>query len=185
MAGGSAAAWVLVIGQAPGVRTMRSGKHFSGPGGKILRDWIAQGGIPLDRQPDEVYLSSLTRCFPGPAPRGGAGDRRPTPAELRLCRPFLEREFQILDPALVLLVGSMAIQAFLGRVTLDEAVGTLVERDGRHWLPLPHPSGVSRWLNDQAHSALVATALEEMRQLVGSRADPVSQATRVPAVQRG
>ncbi len=144
---------------------MMSGRHFSGPGGKLLREWIARGGIPHEEQERLVYLSSLTRCFPGPAPRG-AGDRKPSPAELALCAPYLERELKLLNPALILLVGSMAIERFLGKEPLGERVGTLVEREGRHWLPLPHPSGVSRWLNRPENKALVEKALEQMRGFV-------------------
>lgn len=167
VAGGPHTAWVLVIGQAPGVRTMRSGKHFSGPGGKLLREWIARGGIPHERQEAEIYFSALTRCFPGPAPRGGAGDRKPSPAEIATCAPYLERELELLDPSLVVLVGSMAIERYLGKAPLDQVVGKLVEKAGRRWLPLPHPSGVSRWLNDPRHRALVDAGLERMQEFVG------------------
>lgn len=167
VAGGNATARVMVIGQAPGIRTMRSGVHFSGPGGKLLREWIARGGIPHERQGAEVYLTSLTRCFPGPAPRGGSGDRKPSAAEVALCAPYLERELELLDPKLVLLVGTMAIERFLGKAPLKAVVGQLVERDGRSWLPLPHPSGVSRWLNDPANRALVDEALAKMACFLG------------------
>jgi uracil-DNA glycosylase len=54
----------------------------------------------------------------------------------------------------------MAIEHFLGRCRLEDVVGTLVERDGRRYLPLPHSSGVSRWLNDPANRALVDRAIE-------------------------
>ena len=169
IAGGRPGAWVLVIGQAPGVRSMVRRAHFQGPGGTLLREWLARGGIPRERQDDEVYFSSLTRCYPGPAPRGAAGDRKPSPPEIELCRPYLERELELLDPPLVLLVGGMAIERYLGRGPLHERVGTLVEDGGRHWLPLPHPSGVSRWLNRPEHKALVEEGLERMRRLVESR----------------
>jgi uracil-DNA glycosylase len=59
----------------------------------------------------------------------------------------------------VVLVGKMAIERFLGPCRLEDVVGTLVERDGRAYLPLPHSSGVSRWLNDPAHRALVERAV--------------------------
>ncbi len=166
IAGGCATARVMVIGQAPGVRSMRSGRHFSGPGGRLLREWLARGGIPLERQEREVYLTSLTRCYPGPAPRGGSGDRKPSPAEVALCAPFLERELELLDPRLVLLVGSMAIERFLTRAPLRNVIGTIRERNGRQWLPLPHPSGVSRWLNDPSNRELVERALAAMREVV-------------------
>ena len=63
---------------------------------------------------------------------------------------------RLLQPAVVLLVGKMAIEHFLGRCRLEDVVGTLVERDGRRYLPLPHSSGVSRWLNDPGHRALAS-----------------------------
>lgn len=166
IAGGHAGAWVMVIGQAPGVRSMVQGAHFRGPGGKLLRDWLARGGIPYERQDTEVYFTSLTRCFPGPAPRGGSGDRKPSPAEIALCAPYLERELSLLDPPLVLLVGAMAIERFLGKGPLRERVGALIETGGRRWLPLPHPSGVSRWLNDPENKRLVERGLDTMRAFV-------------------
>ncbi len=60
---------------------------------------------------------------------------------------------------MVLLVGAMAIETFFGKVKLEDVIGTYVERDGMLLLPLPHPSGVSRWLLDPAHQALHRQAL--------------------------
>src|SRR3954454_3875301 len=158
IAHGPGRARVLVVGQAPGVRSHVRRRHFAGPAGRVLEQWFDRAGFAPGYFREQAYLSSLTRCFPGPAPRG-QGDRRPSPAELRLCRPFLEAELRLLDPAVVLLVGKMAIEHFLGPCRLDDVVGTLGERDGRRYLPLPHSSGVSRWLNDPGHRALVDRAL--------------------------
>ena len=159
IAHGPTQARVLVVGQAPGLRSHLRRRHFAGPAGRVLEQWFDRAGFPPGYFREQAYLSSLTRCFPGPAPRG-QGDRRPSPAELRLCRPFLEAELMLLQPALVLLVGKMAIEHFLGPCRLDVVVGTLVERDGQRFLPLPHSSGVSRWLNDPGHRALVDRAIE-------------------------
>ncbi len=164
---GHMSARVMVIGQAPGLRSMIARKPFSGPGGKLLRGWIARAGIPLEEQDRRVYFTSLTRCYPGKAP-SGKGDRRPSAREVELCAPFLQREVELLDPVIVLLVGSMAIERFLGRMPLAQAVGQLFPRDGRWWVPLPHPSGVSRWLNAPEHRALVERALERMGELLSS-----------------
>jgi uracil-DNA glycosylase family 4 len=159
IAEGPERARVMVIGQAPGLRSHLRRIHFAGPAGRVLQQWFVRAGFPETYFREQAYLSSLTRCFPGPAPRG-QGDRRPSPAELRLCRPFLEAELRLLQPALILLVGKMAIEHFLGRCRLEDVVGTLVERNGRRYLPLPHSSGVSRWLNDPANRALVDRAIE-------------------------
>jgi uracil-DNA glycosylase len=159
IAEGPKRARVMVIGQAPGLRSQVRRIHFAGPAGRVLQQWFVRAGFPETYFREEAYLSSLTRCFPGPAPRG-QGDRRPSPAEVRLCEPFLEAELRLLQPALILLVGKMAIEYFLGRCRLEDVVGTLVERDGRRYLPLPHSSGVSRWLNEPANRALVDRAVE-------------------------
>ena len=155
---GRASDRILVIGQAPGHRSTKNNLPFSGPGGRILQKWLEQAGFPPGYLHEHTYLSSLTRCDPGPNPRGN-GDRRPSPAEVALCRPYLETEIRLLRPKVVLLVGTMAIEAFFGKAHLEELIGTFEERGGMLLLPLPHPSGVSRWLNDPAHQQLHQKAL--------------------------
>jgi len=150
---------IMVIGQAPGHRSVAKGRSFSGPGGSILQKWLEQAGFPPGYLHERSYLTSLTRCDPGPNPRGD-GDRRPSPEELALCRPFLDAELRLVRPKVILLVGTMAIEAFLGKVRLEDVIGTFQERDGMLLLPLPHPSGVSRWLNHPGHQKLHHRALE-------------------------
>lgn len=150
---------MMVIGQAPGHRSIAKGRSFSGPGGTILQKWLEQAGFPPGYLHEHIYLSSLTRCDPGRNPRGD-GDRRPSPAEVALCRPFLDAELQLLQPRVVLLVGTMAIETFFGKVKLEDVIGTFEERDGMMFLPLPHPSGVSRWLNEPEHLKQHQRALE-------------------------
>lgn len=150
---------VMVIGQAPGHRSVENGRSFSGPGGTLLQKWLERAGFPPDYLHSHTYLSSLTHCDPGRNPKGD-GDRRPSPAELALCRPYLDAELSILRPQVVLLVGGMAIETFCGKTRLDAIIGTSLDRDGMHFLPLPHPSGVSRWLLAKEHQALLTQALE-------------------------
>src|SRR5438552_5876543 len=159
LVGGRSSDRIMVIGQAPGHRSVAKGRSFSGPAGSILQKWLEQAGFPAGYLHEHVYLSSLTHCDPGPNPRGN-GDRRPSPQEVALCRPFLEAELQLLRPKVILLVGTMAIEAFLGKVRLENVIGTYQERDNMLLLPLPHPSGVSRWLNEPAHQELLQKALE-------------------------
>ena len=156
---GRASDRVMVIGQAPGHRSIAKGRSFSGPGGTILQKWLEQAGFPPAYLREHTYLSSLTRCDPGRNPRGD-GDRRPSAAEVALCKPFLDAELRLLRPKVVLLVGTMAIEAFFGKVKLEHVIGAYQEREGMLFLPLPHPSGVSRWLLDPGHQQLHKRALE-------------------------
>ena len=141
----------MIVGQAPGLQTQIRKYHFAGPGGKLLGQWLAAAGYDPEQWREACYITSMTRCFPGKNPRGN-GDRKPGPRELALCRPYLDEELRLIQPRMILAVGGMAIDHFLGRSSLEAVVGTLATVDGRAVLPLPHPSPVSRWLNDPAAS---------------------------------
>jgi uracil-DNA glycosylase len=159
----------MIVGQAPGAQTEAKRYHFAGPGGIVLGKWLARAGYDPQHWREQCYITSMTRCFPGKALRGGKGDRKPSPAELALCRPFLEAELRLVQPTVVLAIGGMAIEHFIGKGSLDRLVGTVAEVDGRLVLPLPHPSGVSRWLNDPAHQRLVDVALEQLARIRSAR----------------
>lgn len=159
---GTVDAPILLIGQAPGRTERERGLPFIGPSGRRLMDWMARAGFTEAEFRARTYFSAITKCFPGPAAKG---DRRPTPREVTLCRPHLLAPLPLLDPKVILLVGQMAIETFLEKRPLQEWVGRLEERAGRFWLPLPHPSGASLWLNRPENRALVDQALKELARL--------------------
>ena len=110
-----------------------------------------------------IHFAAITRCYPGRLP-GARGDRVPSPTEQVLCRPWLDALFATLQPEIVLPVGLLAIRELLGPVpSLSAVVGTVTIRDGVRYLPLPHPSGVSRWLNEPANVAAVDRAMDQLR----------------------
>lgn len=161
----------MLVGQAPGPRAHDRGVPWAGASGTLLRRWFAEAGLDPDRFLDDWYFTSLTRCFPGKA-RGGQGDRAPSAAELALCRPHLDTEIALVQPRLVVTLGRMAANAIIPEakaLTLRELVGTVHAADFGYGpvpvIPLPHPSGVARWLNDPAHRALVAQAMVKLADL--------------------
>jgi uracil-DNA glycosylase family 4 len=160
---------LLIIGQAPGRLERERGMPFCGPAGRRLMEWMQRAGfIGTDGPPTEqefrarTYFSAMTKCYPGP---GTKGDRRPSRQEVALCRPFLVEPLQLLCPKLVILVGGMAIDEFLGKRPLSETIGHVFDPDGRPWVPLPHPSGASLWLNDPENRARVDQALAHLARL--------------------
>ena len=155
---------ILLVGQAPGLRATLLDRPFAGAAGEKLRDWFEQGGIPRDDFYRAIHFAAVTRCYPGRLP-GAKGDRVPSPREQALCRPWLDELFAIIRPRIVLHVGLLAIRAFLGPVkSLTAVVGTAVVRDGVLYIPLPHPSGVSRWLNAPTNVAAVDRAMAILRE---------------------
>lgn len=154
---------ILLIGQAPSIRATVHNRPFSGPGGEKLRDWLELGGVPRADFYRRVHFAAVTRCYPGRLP-GAQGDRVPSRRERELCRHWLDELFEILRPRVVLLVGLLAIRTYLGSVkSLTAAVGTAERREGVLYIPLPHPSGVSRWHNDPANLAAVARGMKILK----------------------
>jgi len=148
----------FLVGQAPGPVERESRRPFSGRAGKELDRWMVRAGFA---SPDEfrrlTYIAALMRCFPG-RNRAGNGDLKPPPAAVANCAHWLDDELRILKPDVLILVGQLAIARFLGPGRLEDRVG---HRFGERpvVIPLPHPSGQSRWLNDPANRDRLAAAL--------------------------
>ncbi len=149
---------VMIIGQAPGIVELTTRLPFSGRAGAELRRWLARAGIGLEDLP---YRTSITKCFPGKA-AVGAGDRRPSPPEIALCAPWLAAELTLVKPEVILLVGTLAIDRLWGKAPLSLLVGHSKRSPALGdalLIPLPHPSGASRWLNDPANKERLGRAL--------------------------
>jgi uracil-DNA glycosylase len=155
---------LMLIGQAPGIIELGPRKPFAGRAGRELERWMQRAGfVDEDHFRSLTYVTSVTKCFPGKSP-GGSGDRRPSVVEVAQCRPWLLAQLEIQRPRLIILFGSLAIEQFAAALpdrSLDILVGQIFETrtPGRLLLPLPHPSGASRWLNHPAHRGLLEQAL--------------------------
>jgi len=157
---------VMLIGQAPGPREGSFGRPFAWTAGKTMFGWFQQSlGVDEETFRARVYIAAVARCFPGKAK--GGGDRRPDPGEIARCKTFLEREVGILEPELILPVGTLAIEQTLGhKGPLVDVVGD-VHRGRYHGqdvdiLPLPHPSGASTWHRRDPGKALLQHALARL-----------------------
>jgi uracil-DNA glycosylase family 4 len=145
-----------ILGQAPGVVEGQERRPWRGRAGQTLRRWLDMDEAEFYAT---FYCASVTRCYPGRA-QGGGGDRTPTAREQELCSFWREWELRLLRPRLVVVVGGLAIRRLLGITTLDECIGERFEHGDAVVLPLPHPSGVSRWMNAPKNRARVERALE-------------------------
>ena len=102
---GNPEAAIMLIGEAPGAEEDRQGLPFVGPAGRLLDRMLA--AIGLDRT--KVYITNILPWRP-------PGNRSPTPEEVAICLPFVERQIEIVDPELLILVGGISAKAILGRV---------------------------------------------------------------------
>ena len=148
----------------PASRSPCAGLPFAGAAGRKLVTWLA----PLGHRRPRGHARALRvrrrrEVLPGPRLPGGRGDRAPDRGERERCRPWTDALVRLCDPAVVVPVGRLAIDDWLGRAPLAEVVGRRFEREGRVIVPLPHPSGASAWTNDAGNRALVARAVAQLR----------------------
>ena len=108
---GTALARVMIIGQAPGVTEVEAGRPFNAGSGTRLFKWLGEAGFEEDAFRSEQYMTSVTKCFPGKSKSGG-GDRVPSREEQILCRSYLNREIELINPELIIPVGRLAINLF-------------------------------------------------------------------------
>jgi uracil-DNA glycosylase len=157
---GSLKARMMIIGQAPGITEKEAGRPFNAGSGTRLFQWLAEAGIPEAWFRRTQYMTSITKCYPGRA-RSGNGDRVPSRAEQNLCAPYLEAELTLVQPEVILPVGRLAINRFFpGQPRLEDVVGTQKQVAGIWIIPLPHPSGASRWHQSEANRLLVRQAVD-------------------------
>jgi uracil-DNA glycosylase len=164
----------MLVGQAPGPTEKVSRRPFSGRAGMELNRWMLRAGFASAEEFRRLtYIAALMRCFPG-RNATGTGDLRPPPAAIANCAHWLDAELRVLKPKVLIPVGLMAINRFLGAGSLEGRVG---KRFGERpvIVPLPHPSGTSRWLNDPANRERLAAALELIADLRLRHASPAKE----------
>ena len=153
---------IMLIGQAPGDREGELGKPFGWTAGKTLFKWFASIGLEEETFRQQVYIAAVCRCFPGKKPKGG--DRVPSKDEIAQCKPWLEAEFEIMRPDLILPIGKLAISQFIEVDKLIDVIGQSFKKEigGRtvEIIPLPHPSGASTWHQRSPGKDLLEQALK-------------------------
>jgi DNA polymerase len=111
---------LVLVGEAPGAEEDRQGKPFMGPSGRLLDRMLATIGLDRSR-------FWITNCLFWRPP----GNRTPSPQEIAVCQPFLERALELVAPKVVLFVGGTAARTLLG---LEEGV-TRLRGTFRPWQP--------------------------------------------------
>ena len=126
---GSPNAELMLIGEGPGAQEDRQGRPFVGPAGLFLEELLAS--IGLRRQ--DVYIANMVKCRP-------PQNRDPLPAEIGACSKYLNRQIELIDPALIITLGRFSLARFFPGESISRARGRLREKDGRHIYPIMHPA---------------------------------------------
>ena len=132
---GQPSARLRVIGEAPGADEDAQGRPFVGRSGRLLDASLTEVGLD---QEDDIYICNLIKCRP-------PGNRRPTPTELKACRPWLDRQILEVNPEVLLILGATASAALLeSRTPISRLRGQWTQWKGRFVMPSFHPSYLLR-----------------------------------------
>lgn len=149
-AGNVNAQWML-IGEAPGSEEDQRGEPFVGQAGRLLDNMLRSLGMTREGQtPQAVYIANVLKCRP-------PGNRNPQPEEVAKCEPFLMRQVELVDPAVIIVMGRFAAQSLLGT---DMSIASLRGKPHRitvagREIPVIvtyHPAYLLRNLADKAKS---------------------------------
>jgi DNA polymerase len=138
--GNRQARW-MIVGEAPGEQEDKQGLPFVGPAGQLLDAMLAAMG--LTREAD-VYIANVIKCRP-------PHNRNPEPAEVAQCRPYLQRQIELVQPDLILALGRFAAQTLLAgvlpdvdKLPLGKLRGQVYRVDGRPVVVSYHPAYLLR-----------------------------------------
>ncbi len=122
---------VVIIGEGPGRNEDAQGRPFVGAAGKQLDGLLKEAGLSRG----DVYITNVVKCRP-------PENRRPTVAEADACRPYLERQLELLSPKVVVLLGDSALKRFLPEETLGACHGRVFRRERYAVFPTYHPAAM-------------------------------------------
>ena len=158
-----AGARVLLVGEAPGAEEDVAGVPFVGRSGRLLDELLAEAGLARA----DVAVANVLKCRP-------PGNRAPRRAEVRTCRPWLERQVELADPRVFVTLGSCALAWALGPSARISAVrGRPLTYAGRRLVATYHPSAAIRFGPRGAPLAALREDLATVAALVaGEPAEP-------------
>jgi uracil-DNA glycosylase len=160
---GKAPAPFMLIGQAPSRTDLKQRHMYSGPAAQKLLSWLRIAGFNDTDFGSTIYMTALTKCFPGRLP-GKSTDRAPSAKEQFLCGNWLESQINVVRPEVIILFGKLAIDRFLGPGSMTDRIGRTYIQNGVEYIPLPHSSGASTWLNLPENRGRLELALDQVRQ---------------------
>jgi len=132
---GNILAEILIIGEAPGRDEDIQGRPFVGKSGQLLDKILAACGFTRE---EHIFISNIVKCRP-------PDNRVPTPHEANICKPWLLKQIELINPKILILLGATALKYMAGpdhRITSER--GNWIYCYGRPAMPVYHPAALLR-----------------------------------------
>ncbi len=131
---GNKNARIMFIGEGPGADEDIQGIPFVGRAGKLMDK--AFQGVGIKRE--EVYIANIVKCRP-------PNNRNPEYEEADSCKEYLESQIKLVNPEIIILLGSVALKNILGKeYGITSSRGKWFEKDGIKYMPTFHPAALLR-----------------------------------------
>lgn len=132
---GNEQAKIMFVGEGPGETEDKTGRPFVGNAGEVLTRMI-ENVIGIKRE--EAYIANIVKCRP-------PNNRVPTQAEAASCKPYLEKQIELINPQIIVALGGTALTHLTGKEQpIMKIRGTLMEYKGAVLIPTFHPSFLLR-----------------------------------------
>jgi DNA polymerase len=154
---------IMLIGEQPGDKEDLSGRPFVGPAGSKLNQALREAGVPRQT----VYVTNAVKHFKY-VPRGRIRlHQKPVTAEIKACRPWLERELDFVQPKAIVAMGATAAQSIFGKaMPINKNRGKLFDLGATQALITIHPSYLLRILEPADAEAEYARFVLDLRLLL-------------------
>jgi uracil-DNA glycosylase len=163
---GNPYAELMVIGEGPGEEEDKQGLPFVGKSGQLLDKILGAAGF--SRQ-ENVYIANIVKCRP-------PGNREPSPEERTSCLPFLLLQIELIQPSIIILLGSTALKGLIdpdGKIT--QVRGKWMEWNDTLVMPTYHPSALLR------NPDLKKDVWEDMKQVIQKYRELVDPEHKIPS----
>jgi len=134
---------IMFIGEAPGWHEDQQGRPFVGPAGLFLEQLLAS----IDLKRGQVYIANVIKCRP-------VGNRDPLPSEIQNCRPWLDRQIELIRPKIIVTLGRYSMAMFFPGKSISKIHGTTQKRDNIIYYAMYHPAAA-------LHQQSLRRAIEE------------------------
>lgn len=154
---------LMFIGEGPGADEDAQGRPFVGRAGELLTRMITAMGF---NRATEVYIANIVKCRP-------PGNRNPLPEEANLCKQYLLRQIELVNPKAIVLLGAVPLFYLYNLKGVTKLRGQWLDWNGIPVMPTLHPAFL---LRDPRQKALVWQDLQQVMKIFGKTPPPPRKA---------
>jgi len=161
---------IMFIGEAPGFHEDRQGRPFVGAAGRFLEELLASIGL----RREDVYICNVIKCRP-------PGNRDPLPDEIEACKPFLDKQIELIQPKLIVTLGRYSMARYFPNAQITRIHGRPKRIGNRIYYPMFHPAAAlhqPKWRSAVEEDMLkIPQLLKDVERL--AELEPVEQAEQL------